>query len=142
MAIPLSLVARLEEFERSAVEKTGSQYVVQYRGEILPLLFLYSALDGKGGQEGNLEASASRDDSEKIQVVVYSDHGRSAGLVVDRILDIVESDEAVQNKLARKGTLGMMVTQGRVTELLDVKAVLARLGSNFVEESVSAGARA
>jgi two-component system chemotaxis sensor kinase CheA len=142
MAIPLSLVARLEEFERSAVEKTGSQYVVQYRGEILPLIFLYSALDGKEGQEGNLEASEAHDASEKIQVVVYSDHGRSAGLVVDRILDIVESDEAVQSKLARKGTLGMMVTQGRVTELLDVEAVLAGLGSNFVEESASAEAGA
>jgi len=142
MAIPLSLVARLEEFERSAVEKTGSQYVVQYRGEILPMIFLFSALDGKGAQEGNLEAAESKNGSEKIQVVVYSDHGRSAGLVVDRILDIVEGDEAVQSKLARKGTLGMMVTQGRVTELLDVEAVLARLGSDFVEESVGAGARA
>jgi two-component system chemotaxis sensor kinase CheA len=142
MAIPLSLVARLEEFERSAVEKTGRQPVVQYRGEILPLIFLYSALDGKGREEANLGAVESRNDSEKIQVVVYSDHGRSAGLVVDRILDIVESDEAVQAKLARKGTLGMMVTQGRVTELLDVEAVLAHLGSNFAEESVSAGARA
>jgi len=142
MAIPLSLVARLEEFERSAVERSGSQYVVQYRGEILPLLFLYSALDGEGRQEGNGEAAESRRDSERIQVVVYSDHGRSAGLVVDRILDIVESDEVVQNKLARKGTLGMMITQGRVTELVDVEAVLARLGSNFVEASVSAGAGA
>jgi two-component system chemotaxis sensor kinase CheA len=142
MAIPLSMVARLEEFDRSAVEKTGSQYVVQYRGEILPLLFLYSALDGNGTQEGNVQAAETRKDSEKIQVVVYTDHGRSAGLVVDRILDIVESDEVVQSKLAREGTLGMMVTQGRVTELLDVEAVLTRLGSNFVEQSVSAGAGA
>jgi len=142
MAIPLSMVARLEEFDRSAVEKTGSQYVVQYRNEILPLLFLYSALDGNGAQEGNVQAEEARKDSEKIQVVVYTDHGRSAGLVVDRILDIVESDEVVQSKLAREGTLGMMVTQGRVTELLDVEAVLTRLGSNFVEQSVSAGAGA
>jgi two-component system chemotaxis sensor kinase CheA len=142
MAIPLSLVARLEEFERSAVERTGRQSVVQYRGEILPLIFLYSALNAKGGQEGNLEASESRGDSEKIQVVVYSDHGRSAGLVVDRILDIVETDEAVQAKLARKGTLGSMVTQGRVTELLDVEAILAGLGSNLVEGSVTAEAGA
>jgi len=142
MAIPLSMVARLEEFDRSAVEKTGSQYVVQYRGEILPLLFLYSAMDGNGAQEGNVQAAETRKDSEKIQVVVYSDHGRSAGLVVDRILDIVESDEVVQSKLGREGTLGMMVTQGRVTELLDVESVLTRLGSNFVEQSVSAGAGA
>ena len=142
MAIPLSLVARLEEFERSAVEKTGSQHVVQYRGEILPLIFLDSGLEVEGTQEGSLQAAETHKDSEKIQVVVYADHGRSAGLVVDRILDIVESDEVVQGKLARKGTLGMMVTQGRVTELLDVEAVLGRLGSNFFAESVSAEARA
>jgi chemotaxis protein histidine kinase CheA len=142
MAIPLSLVARLEEFERTAVEKTGSQCVVQYRGEILPLIFLYSALGGKEGEMGSSEGAETRSDSEKIQVVVYTEHGRSAGLVVDRILDIVESDEAVQSKLARKGTLGMMVTQGRVTELLDVEAMLAHLGANFVEESVSTGAGA
>jgi two-component system chemotaxis sensor kinase CheA len=142
MAIPLSLVARLEEFDRSAVERSGSQYVVQYRGEILPLIFLYSALDGNEQPEASKAEGEAGDGNQKIQVVVYSDHGRSAGLVVDRILDIVESDEVVQNKLARKGTLGMMITQGRVTELVDVEAVLARLGSNFVEASVSAGAGA
>jgi len=142
MAIPLSLVARLEEFERTAVEKTGSECVVQYRGEILPLIFLHSAMDAKSKEEGNSEAAEARQASERIQVIVYSERGRSVGLVVDRILDIVESDEAVQNKLARTGTLGMMVTQGRVTELLDVDAVLARLSSNFIEESGNAGAGA
>ncbi len=140
MAIPLSLVARLEEFDRSAVERTGSQHVVQYRGEILPLIFLFSSLGGTGRPEG-WGTEAPQNANEKIQVVVYSEHGRSAGLVVDRILDIVETDEAVQGRLARKGTLGSMVTQGRVTELLDVEAILAGLGSNFVAESATAGAR-
>ena len=37
MAIPLSLVARLEEFPRSILERAGTQDVVQYRDEILPL---------------------------------------------------------------------------------------------------------
>jgi two-component system chemotaxis sensor kinase CheA len=140
MAIPLSMVARLEEFDRSAVERSGSHYVVQYRGEILPLILLYSTLDGSEQPEAS-KAEAG-DGNQKIQVVVYSDHGRSAGLVVDRILDIVESDEVVQSKLARKGTLGMMITQGRVTELVDVEAVLARLGSSFVEETARAEAEA
>src|SRR5262249_18372883 len=40
MALPLSSVARLEEFSRSAVEKVGPQDVVQYRGEILPLIHI------------------------------------------------------------------------------------------------------
>src|SRR5260370_9897328 len=38
MAIPLSLVTRLEEFPRSSVERTGTDEVVQYRGEILPII--------------------------------------------------------------------------------------------------------
>ena len=37
MAIPLSKVARLEEFPRTALERVGPQDVVQYRDEILPL---------------------------------------------------------------------------------------------------------
>ena len=40
MAIPLALVARLEEFPPPAVERVGEQEVVQYRGEILPLVRL------------------------------------------------------------------------------------------------------
>src|SRR5262249_24303632 len=38
MAIPLSLVDRLEEFPRSALERVGPFDVVQYRDEILPLV--------------------------------------------------------------------------------------------------------
>src|SRR5262249_51872976 len=44
MAIPLSQVARLEEFPRSALERVGPQDVVQYRNEILPLIHVSEAL--------------------------------------------------------------------------------------------------
>ncbi|HET6370806.1 MAG TPA: chemotaxis protein CheA, partial [Nitrospiria bacterium] len=44
MGIPLSMVARLEEFEPSKIERTGNQEVVQYRGEIMPLIRLTDVL--------------------------------------------------------------------------------------------------
>lgn len=44
VAVPLSSVARLEKFPRSAVERAGQGEVVQYRDEILPLISLSSAL--------------------------------------------------------------------------------------------------
>ncbi len=47
MAVPLSLVARLEEFPRKQIERTGGRLVVQYRGDLLPLL----PLDGLEPQE-------------------------------------------------------------------------------------------
>src|SRR5260221_5239703 len=40
VAIPLSLVARLEEFPRTVIERAGTQEVMQYRGQIVPLIRL------------------------------------------------------------------------------------------------------
>jgi len=40
MAIPLDALARLEEFPVEQVEISGSQWVTQYRGQILPLIRL------------------------------------------------------------------------------------------------------
>ena len=40
MGIPLAMVTRLEEFPVSTIERVGSHEVVQYRGQILPLVRL------------------------------------------------------------------------------------------------------
>jgi two-component system chemotaxis sensor kinase CheA len=45
LAVPLSLVARLEEFPRSAVEHASGGQVVQYRDRILPLVSLQTVLE-------------------------------------------------------------------------------------------------
>ena len=45
LAVPLSLVARLEEFPRSSIEFAGGCQVVQYRNRILPLVPLREVLE-------------------------------------------------------------------------------------------------
>ncbi len=40
MAIPMSVVVRLEEFPRATIEQVGEQMVIQYRDQILPLIDL------------------------------------------------------------------------------------------------------
>jgi two-component system chemotaxis sensor kinase CheA len=115
MAIPLSTVARLEEFNRSVIETADGRNVVQYRGEIMPLISLSEIISGRRD---------AKDSGETIQVVVYSNHERSYGLVVDRILDIVEETVVVQLLRSRRGVLGSAVIQERVTELLDLEGVI------------------
>lgn len=44
MAIPLSIVSRLEEFAATSVERSGRHLVVQYRGQIMPLVDVAEAL--------------------------------------------------------------------------------------------------
>jgi two-component system chemotaxis sensor kinase CheA len=117
VAIPLSLVARLEEFPATVVERTGDQEVMQYRGQIIPLIRLSRVLAGShAGQE--VAESAS------IRVVVYCEDGRTVGLVVDEIVDIVEEQTAVESLAPRAGIVGSFVTQHHVTDLLDVPAIV------------------
>jgi two-component system chemotaxis sensor kinase CheA len=122
MAIPLSLITRLEEFPRALVERTGACEVVQYQGQILPLIDLSSlAPDGRRGSDQRHDRG---DVTEKIPVVVSSGPGRLAGLKVERILDIVEEPLSIQYPPRRKGSLGSAVIQGRVTEILDMRELL------------------
>lgn len=135
MAMPLSLVARLEEFNRGTLERAEGRDVVQYRGQILPLIHLSSALPERRGQTRHSDLVQGEAESEKIQVVVYSDQGRSVGLVVDRILDITQQRVQIQSGSGRGGTLGSMVVQGRVTELLDVKNIIQTADPSLLKDS-------
>lgn len=118
VALPLSRVARLEEFPRDLVERGSGQDVVQYRGEIMPLVDVARALGVPAGAA----------DSELMQVVVHTSGGRSVGLVVEEILDIVEEHVSVAAVASRRGLLGSAVVQGRVTDLLDIEAVIDTQG--------------
>ncbi|MBI3646378.1 MAG: chemotaxis protein CheW [Acidobacteriales bacterium] len=118
MAIDLSLVARLEEFPRDTIEVAGDQEAVQYRGQIMPLVWVSEVLQTK-------RRKAAEAGQESLHVVVYADQGRSVGLVVDRILDIVEESFVMQRQTERKGVLGSAVIQKRVTDILDVPGLIA-----------------
>jgi chemotaxis signal transduction protein len=137
MALPLSLVARLEEFNRSSLERAEGRDVVQYRGQILPLIHLSAALPERRGKSRSSDASEPKAENDKIQVVVYSDQGRSVGLVVDRILDITQQKIKAQKRAGRDGTLGSMVVQGRVTELLDVKGIIQSADASFFAKTAA-----
>jgi len=117
VAIPLSMVARLEEFPRTVIEHAGAQEVMQYRGQIIPLIRLSQLIPATSDAE-KLASAAS------IQVVVYAEGKRTVGLIVDRIVDIVEERAAVEPLAPRAGIVGSFVTQRQVTDLLDVPALV------------------
>jgi two-component system chemotaxis sensor kinase CheA len=125
VAIPLDTVTRLEEFPRDRIEHAGSREVVQYRGQILPLVRL-SHLLGAYGEE--LEGDT-------VSVVVYSEGGRSVALVVDRIVDIAENSMTVRRDVEEDGLVGTAVIQQRVTELLDVRRAILAADPNFYRDA-------
>ncbi|MGA2050469.1 MAG: chemotaxis protein CheW [Terracidiphilus sp.] len=125
LAIPLSLVARLEEFPRSAIEHAAGGQVVQYRNRILPLVSLAGVIEGGCGGESEL--------ADPVQVVVFNDGDRSIGMVVDQIVDVVEEAVKVRKKSGRPGLLGSAVVGKQVTDFLDLNAVIRASAGNWEE---------
>jgi two-component system chemotaxis sensor kinase CheA len=140
MAIPLSLVDRLEEFPRSALEKVGPQQVVQYRNEILPLIDVARALVSGRRSRGPLPTRRplkpfrTAADRDTVQVVVYAAKGQRIGLVVDQIIDIVEETLVSRTRASRAGVLFTSVIHERVTEFLDVEGIIRGIDPDFLEQ--------
>ena len=59
LAVPLSLVARLEEFPQSSIEHAGGGQVVQYRDRILPLVSLRTVLEPNAGDPERADRSGA-----------------------------------------------------------------------------------
>ena len=105
-AVPLSLVARLEEFEAGAIERANGRHVVQYRGRLMPVVAMDEtyALRAEGRQP----------------VLVFADERNTMGLAVDEIVDIVEDRLKIELVANRPGMLGTAVVAGQATEIVDV----------------------
>jgi len=138
MAVPLDMLARLENIPGAQVERSGNQWVTQYRGQILPLIRVSHALEERrklppGADTLPLPTPAM------LQVLVLEHERRSFGLVVNQILDIVESTLEPKSPPTRAGVLFSSVIADRVTELLDVPAILRSGEAHELGETTAAG---
>ncbi len=115
LVVPLSMVARLEEFPASRVEYGAGVPVLHYRDVILPLAWVGAMLD---------PAAPPAATGDCLQVIVFSEGNRHVGLVVDQILDIVEEAVTVKRANPAFGLLGSGVVGGKVTDFIDLGQLL------------------
>jgi two-component system, chemotaxis family, sensor kinase CheA len=104
-AVPLALVARLEEIDVKEIEYSHGKPMVQYRGHLMPLI----AIDG---------ATSFRDEGRQ-PVLVFSDREHTMGLVVEEIVDIVEDRLKVELTTDNTGVIGTAVIAGKATTIID-----------------------
>jgi len=122
VAMPVASVVRLLEAPESAVEFSGKREVLQVEGAIVPLLRLADALE--------VPDAESRD---TLSVVLCRQAGRLVGLVATHVHDIVSTVVQVDRVSPRRGIVGSVVVEGRVTLLLDVPDLLRAEGISLVE---------
>ena len=129
LAVPLSLVARLEEIPQARLERAAGHTVTQYREQILPLVPLAEHLD----------ASTAEDPfaNDPAQVIVFSDADKRIGLVVDQILDIVEDTVTMTRPSDRPGVLGSAVVGQKITDFLDLESVIRRVEEGWFDQARS-----
>ncbi len=117
-AVPLALVARLEEIERKAIEQSNGRWVVQYRGQLMPLITM----------DHSQELAA---DGARQPVLVFQDQEHSMGLMVDQIVDIVEAKLNVELGAEIPGRIGSAVVAGQATEIIDTGYFLRQASADW-----------
>ncbi len=120
-AVPLELVSRLEEVDCSKIEHSGVFPVIQYRDDLMRLVTMRSDRD--------MPTEGLRD------VVVFSYDGKVLGLMVDEILDIVETPFSVKLASKEPGYLGSMVINEKTTDIVDVAHLLKDIVDTDIQQA-------
>lgn len=117
-AVPLALVTRLEELDAEDVERLSDRCVAQYRGTLIPILYANDEVERKT--------------SGKQPLLIFSEGERTMGLVVDQIVDIVETAFELKLSSTSPDIMGGAIINGTATEVLDVAHFVQRaFGESF-----------
>jgi two-component system chemotaxis sensor kinase CheA len=107
-AAPLATVSRIEEIVDNQIETVDGKTVIQYRGKLMPIL-------------GPDALPACRwDGGGRRPLLVFARGDRAVGLLVEEIVDIVESSSQSELNSSGDGALGSLIIAGKATEMIDV----------------------
>jgi two-component system chemotaxis sensor kinase CheA len=118
-AIPLELVSRIESFDATVIEQVDGRRAIQYRDHLMPLVPFSAAHQWK--------------ESGKQETLVFSDNGRSMGLVVDEVVDIIRDRMAIELSSARSGLLGSAIIAGKAVDVVDIGHFLTQAFNDWFE---------
>ena len=108
-AAPLANVSRIEEIAAKELERVDGRCVIQYRGKLMPVV-------GSDGAEPR-----AWDGDGRRPLLVFTREDRAIGLLVDEVVDIVESSLASELEPAGPGAAGSLIIGGAATELIDTR---------------------
>ncbi len=140
MAVDFSDVDRLEFIPASKIESVADLPVVQYRDEILQLVWVDQTLPER---RTKVRKITDDPDLDSLQVVVCTVDGLRIGLIVYRILDIIDQSMKVTRPASREGIETCVVVEERVTEIIDLRGLIRLSDPGFFERGLkpSSGGR-
>ena len=119
-AVPLSLVARLENVRMEDIEYSSGQMMMQYRGTLMPLV--------------PFNNSVKLDEADDKPVLVFADKDQSLGIIVDEIVDIMEEHIDVKLSSTQQGLLGSAIINEHATDVVDIAYFLNSVNSTWFRD--------
>ncbi len=105
-AVPLALISRIECIEAGRAEHCSGRTVIRFGDELVPLVDI-------DGNTYGLEADGRL-------ALIFADAGRRFGLLIDKIVDVVETEIRISLRGGPETVLGAAVIGERSTELIDI----------------------
>ena len=109
-AVHLAVVARLEQVKTSAIKRSGGKYLVQYREGLMPIVCV--------------EGWEINESKEYQSIIVFDDNGRSMGLVVGEIVEIIETSVSIDIASDEPGSIGSAIIGEEACDIIDVSHYL------------------
>ena len=128
-AVPLALVARLEDVDEKSIEVSNGRMMVQYRGKLMPLVPF----------DPGYYVSDDPESSGRRPVLVFADKDRSMGLIVDEIVDIVEQRMNVEMSGEQPGLIGSAIIADKATDVIDAGYYLTQAYHDWFVANGEAG---
>ena len=121
-AVHLALVARLEKIETKKIKISNTgEYLVQYLDQLMPIV-----------TTGDWDLDMER---EYQSVIVFVDNGRSMGLAVDNISEIVEDIVSIDISSDSPELIGSAIINGDTTDVMDVSYYLSQALGDWFQKS-------
>jgi two-component system chemotaxis sensor kinase CheA len=130
--LPLCLVSRLEEFLEEAIELSGDQRLVRYRGGLLPLINLSETLK----YDSNIKSTG------RVSVIVVQRSGRNYGFIVNEIVDVMTIEGQIDDSIRdRNGILGNLIHKDQVVVVIDALGIIEGFNASSSKQPTGAVSR-
>ena len=124
LAVPLELVARVEKIAPSDLETVGGRRVMQYRGNVMPLLMVTDTSDVCAPDEGA-----------ELVVIVFEVAGREVGLIANTPVDSADCRVKIDSETLRQtGIMGSVILKKRTVMIVDIFEMVETLHPEWFAE--------
>ena len=147
-AIPLALVNRIDEVYLPDIQTIDQQLMIRYRSSLLPIVYFDDYVEnlvnvtppsteyGIDENDGPSDLDDRSESKDTLPILIFSDRGRSVGIVIEEIISIVEDELNVSVRMSQQQGLGTSIINKEPTTIIDCGPYLKKIYQDWDNQDV------